>query len=155
MNERGGKHLGDREKKREGVWWSAEKKQQQANSVRKSWQGKLTDRALSDVRVCSTACDCRQHIPASPQWCPLSASCLKLLFKERWPLGRKASCGEKGSFLVQPRNTLWFLTSPLQVLMAAVPLTSDVSTVPRRWQEFPPEGRCSVRLAPPLLLSRM
>lgn len=39
------------------------------------------------------------------------------------------------------------LTSPLQVLMAAVPLTPEASTVPMRWQEFPWKKRCSVVLS--------
>lgn len=65
-------------KKTERVSWLAEKQQpsaglqhtRSANSVRKSLKGRLTHRAWSDGRVCSTVYDCLHHIPASPEWCP-------------------------------------------------------------------------------------
>lgn len=62
---------------------------------------------------------------------------------------------ERLKLTFSPLETSRFPTSPLQVLMAAVPRTPGASTVPRRWQEFPSGRRCSVLLALPFLLSRM
>lgn len=92
-----------------------------------------------------------------PQW---DTSCQKHYISQRDMTPRMRSrhefaIDEQADLCVSSDVTTQFLTSPLQVLIAAVPRTSEAATVPRRWQEFPSDRGCLVLLELPFLLSRM
>lgn len=124
-----------------------------ANSDRKSLKGRVTDGPLSAGGI---ALRTHTEQPGSSALRLLSLinihfRCYTLRFGVTGGGRCTRPCDDR-----QPRPYVCInvLTRPLQVLMAAVPRASAAVTVPRRWQEFPPERPRSVLLPPPFRLSR-